>query len=194
MAMDKSYQGCNMIEIIPNWHPIFVHFTIGLFSIAVVFYILAYLTNISKIFSATTVKEFEVTARWCLWIVAFITIGTVFAGLRAFNSVKHDEAAHIAMTIHRNWALSTAIGIILLAAWSIWRYYKLKELTITFILALLIVQALLLTTGWHGAELVYRHGLGVMSLPKEEGDAHQQHHHHNDDESMKSDNLSMSPM
>jgi uncharacterized membrane protein len=26
------------IEIIPNWHPFFVHFTIGLFSIAVFFY------------------------------------------------------------------------------------------------------------------------------------------------------------
>lgn len=31
----------NMIIIIPNWYPIFVHFTIGLLSISVLFYFAA---------------------------------------------------------------------------------------------------------------------------------------------------------
>lgn len=189
--MDEILLRIVMIEIIPNWHPIFVNFTIALFSISVFFYILAYLTNFLNVVPIIVVKEFEATAKWCLWSVAFITILTVIAGLYAFNTVRHDEASHITMTIHRNWALLTATGMILLAIWSGWRYYKSKKPTITFIIALLIVQGLLVITGWHGAELVFRHGLGVMSLPKEEGDGHHHHHH---DESMKSDNLNMPPM
>ena len=29
-----------MIEIIPNWHPVFVHFTVALLSVAVALYLL----------------------------------------------------------------------------------------------------------------------------------------------------------
>lgn len=165
-----------MIEIIPNWHPIFVHFTVALFTLATFFYLLSYFTGMLKGSTNKYTVEFEIVGRWCLWVVALFTIGTVFAGLYAFNTVRHDEAAHIAMTIHRNLALTTATGIILLAIWSGWRYFKLKKLTISFIVGLLIVQALLFTTAFLGGELVYRHGLGVMSLPKDEGEGH--HHHH----------------
>lgn len=179
-----------MMEVIPNWHPFFVHFTVALFSVSVGFYTLAYLFGKLRIFPWNIVSEFEIAGRWCLWLVALITIGTVLAGLYAFNSVRHDEAAHIAMITHRNWALSTATGIILVAIWSGWRYYKSKKLTLSFIIVLLVVQALLLTTAWHGAEVVYRHGLGVMSLPKEVGEGH--HHHH--DESMEPDHSSMPSM
>jgi hypothetical protein len=39
-------------------------------------------------------------------------------------------------------------------------------------MALLIVQGMLLSTAWHGAEVVYRYGIGVISLPQEEGEGH----------------------
>jgi len=43
--------------------------------------------------------------------------------------------------------------------------------------ALLVIAAgLLLSTAWHGSELVYRYGLGVMSLPKPEGPGHTHEH------------------
>jgi hypothetical protein len=45
---------------------------------------------------------------WCLWLVGIIVIGTILAGLQAYNTVKHDSASHLAMTAHRNWALLTA--------------------------------------------------------------------------------------
>lgn len=165
-----------MIEIIPNWHPIFVHFTIGLFSTSVGFYVLTFISSFIKSPRKIYAAEFEIVARWCLWVVAFITIGTVLAGLYAYNTVNHDEASHIAMTNHRNWALATASGIWLLAGWSVWRYYKRRVLTITFVISLLIVQGLLFSTAWRGGECVYRYGLGVMSLPKAEGTGHQHHH------------------
>ena len=164
-----------MIEIIPNWHPIFVHFTVGLYSAAAGFYLLVFLTERISLISKFYSSEFEVVARWCLWSVAMITIFTVLAGLQAYNTVNHDGPSHLAMINHRNWALPTASSILLVAIWSAWRYYRHRAVTFTFILAVLIVQVLLLSTAWRGAELVFRYGLGVISLPQSEGIMHQQH-------------------
>jgi uncharacterized membrane protein len=161
-----------MIEIIPNWHPIFVHFTAALFGAAGGFYVLSYLASFSRKMPNTLALEFEIVARWCLWAAALITIATVGAGLYAYYTVKHDAVSHAAMTVHRNWALLTATAIYLIAGWSVWRYYQKIKLTLTFVVALLVVQGLLLTTAWHGAELVYRYGVGVMSLPQAEEVGH----------------------
>ena len=164
-----------MFEIIPNWHPMFVHFTVASFSTACGLYVLAYLFSYLNVTPWKIVSELEIVGRWSLWLAAFITVGTVLAGLYAFNTVRHDEAAHIAMTIHRKWALTTAAGIVLLAIWSGWHHYKSKKPAIVFVAALLVVQCSLLMTAWLGGELVYRYGLGVQSLPKVEGEGH--HHH-----------------
>lgn len=164
-----------MIEIIPNWHPIFVHFTVGLLSTSVVFYTIAYLLQKLRVFPKAA-SELEIAAHWCLWSVGIVVIGTVLAGLQAYDTVRHDATSHLAMTDHRNWALPTAGAIVVIALWSLWRTYKQKSITIIFILALFIVQGLLLSTAWRGADLVFRYGLGVMSLPQPEGMGH--HHHH----------------
>ncbi|EKD69906.1 MAG: hypothetical protein ACD_46C00705G0002 [uncultured bacterium] len=154
-----------MIEIIPNWHPILVHFTVALITVAVAFYWLSFI--VSSIFvKSPLAQEFEIVGRWCLWFGAIITIGTVAAGFYAYFTVKHDAPSHLAMIAHRNWALVTATSIVLIALWSVVRYVHHKKINITFLIVLLIIQGLLLTTAWHGAELVYRHGLGVMSMPQ----------------------------
>jgi uncharacterized membrane protein len=175
-----------MREIVPNWHPIFVHFTVALFSTSVGFYTLAYLLPKLRLFPKLA-SDFEVVARWCLWVVGIMVIITVLAGIQAFNTVKHDAPSHLAMTDHRNWAVPTACAMVLVAFWSLWNAYRCKAITIPFILALVIVQGLLLSTAWRGAELVFRYGLGVMSLPKPEGDGHS--HDHADETSM--DHLTM---
>ena len=160
-----------MIEIIPNWHPIFVHFTVGLFSASVGFYLLAYLAFYLRIVSPKISADLETAGRWCLWAAGITAIMTVIAGLYAFNTVRHDGPSHLAMIDHRNWALPTGAAIVLVALWSIWRDYKQKKLTMTFLITLLIVQGMLLATAWRGAELVYRYGLGVMSLPQPESES-----------------------
>lgn len=164
-----------MIEIIPNWHPIFVHFTVGLLTTAFGCSVLSYLLNHLKIMRETVVTELEIAGRWCLWAAAVVTIATIAAGLYAYNTVHHDETGHLAMITHRSWALSTATLLSAITLWSLWRYYKHEKLTITFLVALFVVQLFLLSTAWHGAELVYRHGLGVIYLPNYDKEAH--HHH-----------------
>lgn len=164
-----------MLEIIPNWHPIFVHFTIALFSFSVFFYLLFRVAMYLNFSRQDIIGEFEIVARWSLLSAALMSIATVLAGWYAYNTVKHDEISHVAMVIHRNWAIPTMLGIVMAALYSEWAYYKNKRPNSFFFIMLIVIQFSLLSTAWHGAELVFRYGLGVISLPKEEGTMH--HHH-----------------
>ncbi|MCE2510560.1 MAG: DUF2231 domain-containing protein [Alphaproteobacteria bacterium] len=170
-----------MIEVLPNWHPILVHFTLALFTVAaLLFWAGAFLRQRAWAANLTT------TAFWNLWIGAGLTVATVAAGFYAFNTVKHDAASHAAMTDHRNWALATAGVWWGLALWSGWIGRKGERPPALFHLALVPALLLLLTTGWKGGELVYRHGMGVMppkaaSEPVPAGPEHGDGHHHDHD-------------
>lgn len=165
-----------MFEIIPNWHPVFVNFTIALLSTAVAFHVLTALMKPSKLR-----HELATLARWNLWLGAGFAIITVFLGFLAYNSVRHDTPSHVAMTIHRNWAIATLIIFLLLAAWSLWRHRAGRSANRPFLVLLLIGFVVLASTGWLGAEVVFRYGVGVKSLPKAElqgeGGVTSGHHH-----------------
>lgn len=168
-----------MIEIIPNWHPIFVHFTIGLLFTS----ILLFLTG-GILFDKPDLREqLWTVGRWNLWIGYAVALVTAFFGWLAYNSVTHDAASHEVMTVHRNWALTTLAIFLPVVLWSLFSYQQKKSTTWLFILVLVIGSLFLARTGWLGAELVYRHGLGVMSLPKADEHVHgesSQHTHEHD--------------
>lgn len=147
--------------IIPNWHPLLVHFTVALVVTSTGFFIL------SKLF-AKQAETFSVVAKWVLWTAAGMTVLTVVAGFSAFNSVNHDDIAHEVMKVHRTWALITATAIILVAVWA----YKSKTVSAGLVIASLGLTGLVGATGYLGSELVYRHGLGVMRLPDSAGAGH----------------------
>ena len=156
-----------MIEIIPNWHPIFVHFTVALLSMAALFFLAARFATADRWRS-----QWAAVAYWNLWIGTAMTAVTVAAGWYAFNTVTHDDPSHAAMVAHRNWAIPTFAAFVALGVWG-WRNYRMTQaITTAFLLVTLAGTGLLLSTAWHGAELVYRYGLGVMSLPKAEADNH----------------------
>ena len=156
-----------MIEIIPNWHPLFVHFPIA-FATAAVFFM-----AIGKFFKVKPWAQLCLAfGRWMLWGAAlFAAIAAVF-GWFAYNSVEHDEPSHVAMILHRNWALATVATLSALAARDFWRSRSAQLPSGGLVWLLGVVWLLLMSTAWHGGELVYRYGLGVMSLPKSEGSGH----------------------
>jgi len=164
-----------MITILPNWHPIFVHFTIGLLGMAVIFYFASALLTKNHQWK----QQWQHMANWSLWSGCLMTIFTVFAGWYAYNTVAHDEASHAAMTLHRNWALATASLFLILgfAAASIVKNNKTPRYLFLSVTA--VAGAMLMITGFLGGEAVYRHGLGVMSLPDVEVGAGGHHHDHN---------------
>ncbi len=163
-----------MPEIIPNFHPIFVHFTVALVSVSTGLFVVLLLFK--GVLPENLQRQLGIVARWNLWIGAAITLVTVAAGFEAYNTVAHDGPSHAAMTEHRNWALAAASLILIAAIWSIVRARAGKKAGGMFITLVLITQLLLLTTAWHGGELVYRYGLGVMSLPQSGGEGHDHSH------------------
>lgn len=170
-----------MIEIIPNWHPIFVHFTIGLLGSSVVLFLVA--TLICK---APVQNYLAIMARGTLWLGVLMTVATVLTGLQAFDTVPHHSAEqHLAMLDHRNWALSTAALFIFLALWSLIANWRGKSAFrgvrhVVFLVLILVAGSLLLTTGYKGGELVFRHGIGVLAVPAPTNGDHGHNGHHDD--------------
>jgi len=159
-----------MLEIIPNWHPIFVHFTVALFSLAVGLFI------VTPFLKPPLQEQWRIVARWALWFGAGFTVITGLTGLYAYNTVAHDTPSHAAMTDHRNWAIATITLFLVMTVWSALRVRRQQALGSVFIAAMLIAGGVLASTAWRGGEVVYRFGLGVMSLPKAEGEGHDHEH------------------
>jgi len=163
-----------MIEIIPNWHPLLVHFTVGLLSTSVLFYIASACLSQTNAWK----QQWLNMANWSLWSGCLFAVATAGAGWLAYNSVAHDSASHAAMTLHRNWALPTASIFLLLGLWAILIARKQRRPSFLFLTFSIIAAGLLMITGWLGAEAVYRYGLGVQSLPVvvEGADGHNHSH------------------
>jgi uncharacterized membrane protein len=156
-----------LFEFIPNFHPIFVHFTVALLSISVG----CFFIGITAL-EGRSVKAFITVAHWNLWLGAGITVITIGTGLYEYYTVAHDDPSHQAMTNHRNWAIAAAIVFWILALWSARDYWQKRELGKSFVTILALATVLLMITGWKGGELVFRYGLGVLSLPQASGEGH----------------------
>ncbi len=174
-----------IIDIQPNWHPVFVHFTVSLLFMAVLLFLIAAILRKEPLHS-----QLATVARWNLWLGAAMTVGTVLAGLYAFDTVDHNrEEQHLAMLDHRQWALSTAALFLVLAAWLLFMAVRGKTAFTgfrhyIFVTFMVIAGLMLAVTGYKGGELVYRHGLGVLSAPVMDKEHHEygnhehgEHHH-----------------
>ena len=156
-----------MLSILPNWHPIFVHFTVALLIVAAALHVVSHFVS-----DSARKNQITITARWNFWIGVGFTFLTVAAGWYAFNTVTHDTPSHLAMIEHRNWALLTFAAILGIAAWEYYLQRHGKGKSWLFTALLLVAASLLLSTAWHGGELVYLYGLGVMSMPKSDSAGH----------------------
>jgi uncharacterized membrane protein/Cu/Ag efflux protein CusF len=157
------------MEIIPNWHPMLVHFTVALFTVSALLYLAGLILKKPHLF---------VVGRWNLWIGALATILTVAAGFDAYNSIAHDGPLHAAMTDHKNWALVTAAIFGLLALWAGFKHRGANKISPIFVVIILAASGLLAITGYKGGEVVYRHGGGVMRMPEISGDGGHGSHSH----------------
>lgn len=155
-----------MIEIIPNWHPVFVHFTVALLLISAVFYLVSFLADDGR---GTLLLQ---ASRLNLFTGVITALATVVAGFYAYNGVQHDAPSHAAMTDHRNWALATAALWGLVGVWEGWRAWRRQGRSLLVAVVLVVAAGMLSVTGFKGGELVFRHGLGVQSLPNADDHEH----------------------
>jgi len=151
--------------ILPNLHPFFVHFTVGLLAASVGFYVVA------RYWSADDKRtKFETAARYMLYAGVGLSFATVAAGFYAYFTVDHDDPSHLVMKTHRNLALATLL-LFTAIAWVI-KKREIKTPSSSVLATMVLALGFLGATGWYGGELVYRHGIGVMSLPAVSGEGH----------------------
>jgi uncharacterized membrane protein/ketosteroid isomerase-like protein len=149
-----------MIDIIPNWHPIWVHFAIALLvTSAALFLLFGWRSTHSSGRSNALI-----VARWTLRLGVIAAVGALLTGYLASGSVAHDDVSHANMMVHRNWALASTVIFAIIA---IVEYMKRNETRFSILSALLLVAGsiTLAVTGLEGAENVYEYGLGVQKLP-----------------------------
>lgn len=143
----------------PNLHPILVHFTIGLFVIAVIFDILAYFTGR---------KSLEQAGWWNLVCAAAFSIATVVTGLSAGNSVLHAEQAQEFIKLHKTLGLVTMGIIVLLTIWrSLSRTELPKRFRVIYLSLGIAGLGTILTGGYFGGEMVYRFGVNVAPISEQ---------------------------
>jgi len=102
-----------MIEIVPNWHPIWVHFPIALFSMATAFFYWALpsRTGWGTGNGRSTLESGGGSG---------ITDPTLITGYLAYNSVAHDGAGHQAMERHHMtaaWVVAALVAVAVVLAW-----------------------------------------------------------------------------
>ncbi|MBX9677047.1 MAG: DUF2231 domain-containing protein [Methylotenera sp.] len=169
-SMAASTGQTTPFQVIPNFHPIVVHFPIALTIIAFLLSIAAYARR-----SHPVSTQLAAAGHFTLWLAAIRAATAVLFGWLAFNSVNHDDAGHAAMLLHRSWAIPTALGLILLASWDAWKYRVNELISVPMLFLLFLLSQAIAVTGWLGGEVVYRHGIGVLSLPASEGTGHGHH-------------------
>ena len=171
-----------MFEIIPNWHPIFVNFTVALFIVSALLHIVVLLAP-----NAPWRRGCLAAAQWNLALGAGFALITVGTGLNAYYTVAHDSPSHVAMTDHRNWAFATAGVIVAMGLWQWFRRRRNSQPNVLLAVTLVLAGGLLTVTAWKGSELVFRYGLGVMALVEAEGPGHSHEHGSDDHESDEPD-------
>ncbi|HXE37819.1 MAG TPA: DUF2231 domain-containing protein [Azonexus sp.] len=144
-----------MPEVLPNWHPVAVHFPIALALTAT----LLLLAGRLRPANPTLVT----CARLLLALAAGAAVLAAALGWHAYLTVDHDAAGHRVMVQHRNWALACMLGLVLLALWDAWRQRAEKPVHGGLLPAMLLISGGLVVTGWLGGEMVFRHGVGVSA-------------------------------
>ncbi|MDZ4865104.1 MAG: DUF2231 domain-containing protein [Gemmatimonadota bacterium] len=152
------------------WHPMVIHFPLVALLLAVTLDVVGAWTRSIRWRDAATLV-------W--WVGLLGAAAAVTTGLIAYGKVEHSEPAHLAMTLHRNLALFTVALLVVAAVWR-WRRPQSRLAAGAGILGALG----LLTVGYLGGDLVFRHGLGIPSAALEQithergGEAH----HHGESE------------
>ncbi|TAN46890.1 MAG: DUF2231 domain-containing protein [Methylococcaceae bacterium] len=162
------------LAVMPNWHPLLVHFPIALLSCYFLLDLAATLTG---------------KTAWHNSADGLLYLGTLFAaiavalGFQAAATVAHSEAVHPILASHHDHGLAVLGMAVLL---SLWRWLQSRALSMAakpaspavFIellrLALAACMLIVMALGADmGGLMVYGHGVGVRVPELEHGDAHQ---------------------
>jgi uncharacterized membrane protein len=140
-------------------HPIVDHFTIALFTIAVLFEIFGWLIKNDTL---------KAVAWWNLFFATLAAIGSYTTGLLIAGVEPHPETARQAVQTHETLGTITMALIVVVFLWrTVVGENFMDRFKGIYLLVCFIGLAFLFFTGWHGGKLVYDHGVGVKPVIEE---------------------------
>jgi len=147
-------------ELVPNLHPFVVHFSVALLLASTAMLLIA------KAFATSSWSAGLTHAgRWNLYLAALFAITSIGTGWFAFLDARVDANALATAVLHRRTG-AIAWWLSLFCAIGVWRTRHRAPGWI--VLTALVVASVSITfSAMYGAQLVYRHGLGIQR-PREE--------------------------
>lgn len=145
--------------LLPEWHPMVVHFPLALGVSATVFLLAARLVRDEH--RAATLAT---VGTWNLCVGAVAALFALGTGVAAMLDLQVGAAARQAISLHLRWAIFTTLALVLLAVWRGAGNPSNSRPTWAFLLVLSAATAALIVTGYRGGQNVYRYGIGVHVL------------------------------
>ncbi len=145
-----------MMEWVPGWHPVVVHFPVALVITAALCLTVAFVLPRNRY-----APVLATVGTWNLCIGAatvFLALGT---GLGAAIGLHITAAAHAAVSAHVKSAFVTTVLVLLAALWRSVGVPPASRPSSVFMVILWMATASLLLTGYRGGRNVYVHGVGV---------------------------------
>ena len=153
----RQYEcGEPLMNVVPGWHPIVVHFPLALVVTAAFFLVAARLLRQER-YAATLAT----VGTWNLCVGAVAALFALATGLAALIGLHVGLAAHQSIFLHVKWAIFTSLALLLLAVWRGAGAPQESRPSWLFIVVLLGVTAALVVTGYRGGQNVYLYGVGV---------------------------------
>lgn len=140
----------------PGWHPLVVHFPIALALTAGLL-----LAAAKWVRSESLAATLATTGTWNLCIGAVAALFALATGLAAVLDLHVGAAAHASIGTHVKWAMFTSLALLLTAVWRGAGNAQQSRPTGFFLLVLTLTCMALAVVGYHGAQNVYRYGIGV---------------------------------
>ena len=137
-------------------HPILVHFTIALFSIAIVLDVVGVLAK---------KPEYHFAAWLNLLLAGIFTLATVAAGMTAEVYARPTVQAHWVLETHKILAFSVLALLAILVPWrAALRGRFPRRGAILFMVLGILGVGLTAGAGYYGGEMVYKHGIAVRAI------------------------------
>src|ERR1700722_7366947 len=148
----RQYEcGGPLMNVVPGWHPIAVHFPLALVVTAAFFLVAARLLRQER-YAATLAT----VGTWNLCVGAVAALFALATGLAAVLHLQAGEAAHQAISLHMKWAVGTTLALSLLVVWRCAGSAQESRPSWIFMLLLLVATGSLIVTGYRGGQNVYQ--------------------------------------
>jgi uncharacterized membrane protein len=159
MVARKARTGCHagaLIDMMPGWHPLIVHFPLALIVTA------ACALSLARVLSGERMAASLATlGTWNLCLGAIAVYVALGSGMAAVIDLHVGLAARQAISAHVKSAALTTLLVTLVAVWRGAGAAVAARPTWVFLVVLWAATAAAVVTGYRGAQNVYRHGIGV---------------------------------